>query len=75
MKITRNKSGYRIALTDTEFEVLSGLVSDGIMTMEGDEMARDHWSPAEKATFTRWVNARGGEHCIMSVDEDRRKKP
>lgn len=69
MKIVRLKNGYRITCSDTEFELISGLVSDGAHTYEGDEGAyAAYLTPRQKAAWTR--RERGG--VLMRIDEDRR---
>lgn len=69
MKIIRLKKGYRIELSDTDFDLISGLISDGIHTYEGDEGAyAAYLSATQKAAWTR--RERGG--AIMRIDEDLR---
>jgi hypothetical protein len=70
MKVTRLKKGYRIAMTDAEFALIRGLVSDGANTYQGDETAyNDYLTPQDKRTWTRLENTRGG---LMVIDEDQR---
>jgi hypothetical protein len=71
MKITRLKKGYEITLTDAEFTLISGLVSDGVQTYQGDESAySDYLTPQDKRTWTLLEKKRGG---LMVIDEDRRR--
>lgn len=72
MKIVRLKKGYRITLSDSEFDLISGLVDDGIMTYRGDDSAYEAYiSAAQKSAWTR--REKGGP--LMRVDEDRRALP
>lgn len=54
MKVTRLKSGYRINVTEPEFEMLNSLIVDGLMMYEGDDHdVSDGWPAAQKAALTR----------------------
>lgn len=70
MKIIRLKRGYRISLSDGEFEALSLLVEHGteVHQEQGDEFLA-HVSPAAKHAF-RGCFALGEP---MEIDEDRRR--
>ena len=71
MKVARLKSGYRIKLSDGDYALIVGLVADGISTMEGDDLAQDHWDRPEKSAWTRRVKTHG-TYGILADDEDRR---
>ncbi len=70
MKITRLKRGYRISLSDGEFEALSLLVDHGVSASveEGDEFLATA-SPAAKRAF----KGRFALREPMEVDENRRR--
>ena len=70
MKITRLKRGYRISLSDGEFEALSLLVDHGVSASvgEGDEFLATA-SPAAKRAF----KGRFALREPTEVDEDRRR--
>lgn len=70
MKITRLKKGYRIAVTDTEFEALSFLVMHGQGDMEGVDPKKEHGLHGRVARLL--TDGRFGEHRAMRIDEDRR---
>ena len=74
MKVVRLKKGYRISLTDAEFEVLNSLIVDGFMMHEGDDVdVNDQWPPAWKAALTRMLRKSEQRMQILRcVDEDRR---
>jgi len=74
MKITRLKSGYRINLSDADYEVLNALIVDGFMMHEGTDVdVADGWATAQKAALTRMLKKSEGEMQILrAIDEDRR---
>ncbi len=70
MKVVRLKRGYQITLSDTEFDLISGLVSDDAHTYEGDKDAYNSYlSPQAKSAWTRRERSGGS---LMKIDEDRR---
>lgn len=66
MKITRLKRGYRIRLSDTEFEAMTQLVEHGLAEFQGVDQAKEYGIPQ------RVANAMDG--IYMFVNEDRRGK-
>lgn len=71
MKITRNKGGYVIRVTNTEWQVLAALEDDGRQTAaEQHDDGAGMFEGAEKAIFTQIEN---GTRPWMVVTDDRRK--
>jgi hypothetical protein len=69
MKITRLKRGYRISLSDGEFDALSLLVQYGLEAR--DEQGDEFWAAASAAA-KRAFKGRFALREPMDVDEDRR---
>ncbi len=74
MKVVRLKKGYRISVTDAEFEVLNSLIVDGFMMHEGTDVdVSDQWPPAQKAALTRMLRkSENNMQILRSIDDDRR---
>lgn len=75
MKITRLRSGYIIRLSDSDFDLIWALVSDGesrsIFESEDDApLSAAGYTPAVQSAYTR--RTKGGD--LMRVDEDRRRR-
>jgi hypothetical protein len=71
MKITCLKRGYRISLSDSEFEALSLLVEYGA---EADEEQRDQFLALASPGAKRALKGRFALREPMEIDEDRRSK-
>ncbi|MGO8914450.1 MAG: hypothetical protein ACLQJR_00920 [Stellaceae bacterium] len=69
MKIIRLKRGYRISLSDGEFEALSLLVEYGT---EADEEQRDEFLALASSGAKRALKGRFALREPMEIDEDRR---
>ena len=69
MKITRLRRGYRISLSDTEFNALAYLVTLGQSDLEGVNEEEIPGTPAEKRHL---FQGRFVEQAAMRVDDDRR---
>jgi hypothetical protein len=70
MKITRLRNGYRIRLSDTEFEALAVLVDHGQADLTGEDLDQ-HPIPKRVASCIQT-----GTFSVLNplaVDEDRRK--
>jgi hypothetical protein len=67
MKITKLKKGYRIILTDSEFEVMDVAVQHGVTDLL--ELGQDH---ILSAAAKRALRGRFTDQDTMRVDEDRR---
>lgn len=77
MKITRLKRGYRINVSDSEYEVLNSLIVDGFMTYEGDDgnSPTIGMTPAQKAALTRMLKKSDGSMQILRcIDHDYRRE-
>lgn len=72
MKITRLKRGYRIGLTDTEFEALCVLVNKGQTDFEGVDISAEYGSVYGKPVARLLEQGRFSFRAAMQVDEDRR---
>jgi hypothetical protein len=70
MKITRLRSGYRINLTDGEFEALAALVAHGQADGEGTTL--DDAFPGLSRAAKRAMNGRFTDQNPLVVDDDRR---
>lgn len=68
MKVTRLKSGYRIALSDSDYELLDEMI--GSVERDDPDILLEMLSPRAKAAWTRRQRATG--NFILQVDEDRR---
>lgn len=64
MRVTKLKRGYRIRLSDTEFEALRELVGFGLADIQVSD-------PGEFSIPKRVANAMDG--FFLGVDEDRRQ--
>ena len=68
MQITRLKRGYRISLTDAEYEMLEHLANLGVGDVSSDEGQLDVVSDAAKAAYGYFVHISGP----LPIDDDRR---
>jgi hypothetical protein len=71
MKIIQLRRGFRISLSDGEFEALSLLVERGVEArqVQGDEEFLAHESPAARRAF----HQRFARPEPLEIDEDRRR--
>lgn len=70
MKITKLKRGYRVTLSDGEFDALDHLVALGMADVAGDELNQTvNLSPGGRRAI---ISGRFSMLAAMHVDEDRR---
>ena len=65
MKVIRKRKGYRIELSDAEYNVLCDVVAEGV---EGLVHDTSHLPPAEQKAFEEVFS----RHDCLDVDENRR---
>lgn len=71
MKIVRLKKGYRLHLTDGEFEALTTLADVGTETIDPVDPPRQRFPGLSNAAY-RALNGRFSTFACWHVDEDRR---
>jgi hypothetical protein len=69
MKVTRLKGGYRITLSNSEFEALKFMVDQG-QSIALEEDQQEALSPAAKTAIRREPFAKAG--AMLTVTDDRR---
>jgi hypothetical protein len=69
MKVTRLKKGYRITLSDSEFEALDLLVEHGAADFEGEDLSQHPIRPHVKRVIRSGTFSR---QSPLTITEDRR---
>lgn len=69
MKVTRLKKGYRLRLSDTEFEALATLVEHGQADLCGEDLTQH---PLARRVATCIESGTFSAMDAMGIDEDRR---
>jgi len=72
MKISRLRSGYRIKLSDGEFEAICHMLALAESDLEGDETRAEQADLLSLAGKRALLSDRFLSRTMMQVDEDRR---